>query len=220
MKRLVLLALVAITVCGCVPRMPQATPRELPASPLAASLARTCRPDRTGMVLRHTVRLRIPGRKLDQTFSGLMRFDGTGRTVRAIGMGGFGLKLFDLTVLPEGFETHFMHPGLGRMPGTAEHIAFCVRRIWLDPQPSGQDGFRQEGTSVFLCEKHGGTTIEHEFHGGALTATRALGPEEYWEISYPDRTADGREPRNIIFTDGKGRYDLHIRLVETREARQ
>jgi hypothetical protein len=209
----ILVSIALLAALGCAPRTQRISPWDIPASPTAAVLVRECSSDRSGTQLRHIVRLSIPGNDLDQTFNGIMRFDSTGQTMRLIGMAGFGLKLFDLTVRPEALETHFLHPGLGRVHDMPERIAFCVRRIWLGPPPSYREGVERHGGKTLLLDKHEGVLLEHTFTGQTLTATRARGPRESWTISYPDRTANDREPRTIVFTDGRGRYELHIRLV-------
>jgi len=211
-----LAAVLFLAVIGCAGTPHQISPWDLPGSPVAESLARDCCSLQEGLLLRHLVRLRIPKYGLDQTFNGIMRFEGGGRSVRVVGMGGFGMKLFDLTIRPDALERHFMHPGLSRIPDMAEHIAFCVRRIWIGNQPTAQDSLRQVGETTHLYGKHEDLLVEHVFSGAVRTATRAHGHLEFWEILYLDYAEGTQVPRHIVFTDGRGRYELNVRLVEQR----
>lgn len=201
---------------GCAGMANQQPRPELPTSPPAATLSQYRDPARNGLLLRHSVRLQIPGRGLDQTFSGIMRFDHNADSIRLVGMAGFGMKLFDLSIRQEAVETHFISPGLSRINNLSEHIAFCVRRIWLAPQPEIGNGFRQIEDTTYIYGIHNGQRIEHEYLKETLTTTRSLGPDEYWEIQYSERMTDTREPSRIIFKDSRGRYSVDVRLIEQR----
>ena len=211
-----LVTAVLLVNLGCAGMVNQQPRSELPNSPLAATLSQYRGPARNGQLLRHSVRLRIPGRGLDQTFSGIMRFDHNGQSVRLVGMAGFGMKIFDLSISQETVETHFISPGLSRINNLSEHIAFCVRRIWLAPQPEIGNGFRRIEDTAYMYGIHDGQHIEHEYLKETLTATRSLGPDEYWEIQYSERMTDTQEPSRIIFKDSHGRYSLDMRLIEQR----
>lgn len=211
-----LVTVVLLANLGCASMANQQPQPELPNSPLAATLSQYHGPARNGLLLRHSVRLQIPGRNFDQTFSGIMRFDHDGQSIRLVGMAGFGMKLFDLSISKEAVETHFISSGLSRINNLPEHIAFCVRRIWLTHQPETNNGFRQVVDTTYIYGIHDGQRIEHEYLQETLTATRALGPREYWEIQYSERMADTREPASIIFKDSRGRYSLDVRLIEQR----
>ena len=211
-----LVTVVLLVNFGCASMTNQQSQTELPNSPLAATLAQYHDPARNGLLLRHSVRLQIPGRNFDQTFSGIMRFDHDGQSIRLVGMAGFGMKLFDLSISNEAVETHFISPGLSRINNLPERIAFCVRRIWLTHLPENGNGFRLVENATYIYGIHDGQRIEHEYLQETLTATRSLGPREYWEIQYSERMADTREPSRIIFKDSHGRYSLDVRLIEQR----
>ena len=211
-----LVTVVLLANLGCASMANQHPQPELPNSPLAPTLSQYRGPARNGLLLRHSVRLQIPGRNFDQTFSGIMRFDHDGQSIRLVSMAGFGMKLFDLSISQEAVETHFISPGLSRINNLPEHIAFCVRRIWLTHLPETGNGFRRVEDTTHIYGIHDGQRIEHEYLQETLTATRSLGPREYWEIQYSGRMADTREPSRIIFKDGHGRYLLDVRLIEQR----
>lgn len=209
-------AVVLLSVLGCADIKSRQSPPERPYLPLGAELTQNSRSVRNALLLRHSVRLRIPGYGLDQTFSGMMRFDNERRSVRLVGIAGFGMKLFDLSISRDGVETHFISPGLNRITNLAEHVAFCVRRIWLNHQPEIENELPQIEETLYQYETHDGQLIEHEFLKQIRRATRALGPREYWEILHSERMANTREPSRIIFKDGHGRYALDVHLVEQR----
>lgn len=211
-----LVTVVLLANLGCASMASQQPQPELPNSPLAATLSQYHGPARNGLLLRHSVRLQIPGRNFDQTFSGIMRFDDDGQSIRLVGMAGFDMKLFDLSISNEAVGTHFISPGLSRINKLPEHIAFCVRRIWLPHLPENGNGFRLVENATYKYEIHDGQRIEHKYLHETLTATRSLGPREYWEIQYSERMTDTQEPSRIIFKDSHGRYSLDVRLIEQR----
>jgi hypothetical protein len=112
--------------------------------PLTLALLAACATDRPfaggaalsqsepSWIFRHKVRIAFPDRKMTQSFDGAMRFDRAERRIQVIGLGGFGLRLFDLLVEPELMEVRALHPGLEALPHAAEHIAATVRHIWFD----------------------------------------------------------------------------------------
>jgi hypothetical protein len=94
---------------------------------------------------RHKVRLDIPGRGVSQSFDGLMQLDLAEKTAHVVGIGAFGMRLFDVKVVPEQTTVGYIHPMLLKIPRVEEHIAFCVRRIWfyclaMVPQPASLSG--------------------------------------------------------------------------------
>ncbi|MGE4441644.1 MAG: DUF3261 domain-containing protein [Desulfomicrobium sp.] len=211
-----LTTLVLLTSLGCAGTANQQRLSEPPNFSQALDLSQYPCPARNGLLLRHSVRLRIPGRNVDQTFSGVMRFEHDGRTIRLVGMAGFGMKLFDLSISQDTVETHFISPGLSRINKLPEHIAFCVRKIWLTPQPKIKNGLSGVENTAFIYGLHNGQRIEHEYASETLASVRALGPREYWNIQYEKPEKDTREPSRIIFNDGQGRYSLDVSLIEQR----
>ncbi len=211
-----LVTLVFLASLGCAGVANQQRQAEPPDFPQTVDLLQYPWPARNGLLLRHSVRLRIPGRNVDQTFSGLMRFDHDGHTIRLVGMAGFGMKLFDLSISQDAVETHFISPGLSRITNLPEHIAFCVRKIWLTPQPTTGTGLSGAENTAYTYGIHDGQRIEHEYVNETLTAARALGPREYWKIQYGKPMKDTLEPSRIIFDDGQGRYSLDVTLIEQR----
>ncbi|MFW5488901.1 MAG: hypothetical protein ACNI3A_10900 [Desulfovibrio sp.] len=211
------IALLLLLLCtACAPKGPDMAPWQLPPTPKGERLAMDSRLPNEKLVMRHTVHLQVPGWHLDNTLDGIMRLDTETQTARIVGMGGFGLKLFDLSVTPKTLKVHFLHPSLARISNAAERIAFCIRRIWLDYGPTPHDGLADVDGTTRLYGKQHGVLMEHVFSGGQLDVTRALGPTEFWEIRYAGRTADTRQPEQIEFTDGEGRYSLLVRLVDAR----
>lgn len=214
MKWLVLIACLANL--GCAGITNQHSETALPSDHQSEFLSQYYSSARNGLLLRHSVRLLIPERNVDQTFSGIMRFDHDGGSIRLVGMGGFGMKLFDLSISQETVETHFISPGLNRIDNLPERIAFCVRRIWLTPQPEVGDDLCPAENSTYIYGMYNGQRIEHEYVKDTLATVRALGPREHWEIQYSGRINGTLEPSRIIFKDAQGRYSVDVSLVEQR----
>ncbi|WP_462323818.1 hypothetical protein [Desulfoplanes sp.] len=214
MIRCVLPLLLVLTL-ACAPRTPSGVGSTKPPSPEARRLVLANRLPPTPVVMRHLVRLRIPDRDLDMNIRGMMRLDPVAREARVVGMGGFGLKLFDLTVFPESITTHFLHPSLCRIRHVDEHIAFCIRRIWLGYDPTGKDTVEENAGAVSLQGIHNGVHLIHNFSGDILTATTARGPHESWRILFGTREPPTGMPQTITFQNAAADYSLSIRLVDT-----
>lgn len=216
MSRLPLLCacvLCCAVLSGCAHRGADPAPWSLPPTAESARLAASFAPSDAPLLMWHSVRLSVPGRRLDETFSGALRLEPGNSSLRAVGMGGFGLKAFDLTVTPDSAETHYLNPGLARMRGMSERIAFCLRRMWLTCRPGAGDGFRAADGTEYLYGRKGDVLLEHSFRGGQLVSTKATGPAENWEITYDGYLSGRGVPSSITFTDGRGNYTLWIRLV-------
>ena len=169
-------------------------------------------PPAASHLLRHAVRLRVPAGNLDLSFDGVMRLDPGSRTARVVALGGFGFKLFDLEIGMDSLRIHALHPSVAHMDRLPEHVAFCVRRIWLGFGPSPADGLVREENSARLYGRHGGVFLEHEMNGNLRTATRASGPDEFWELVFAPGVSSTQEPDLITFTDED--IELTIRLVD------
>jgi hypothetical protein len=133
-----------------------------------------------------------------------MRFDHDGHTIRLVGMAGFGMKLFDLSISQDAVETHFISPGLSRIANLPEHIAFCVRKIWLTPLPTTGAGLSGAESTAYTYGIHDGQHIEHEYVNETLTAARALGPREYWKVQYGKPMRTHANPLASSLTTARG----------------
>jgi hypothetical protein len=164
--------------------------------------------------MRHLVRLTIPDQDFDMNINGMMRLDPAHHQARVVGMGGFGLKLFDLTVLPGTMTVRFLHPSLQRINDVEEHIAFCIRRIWLGYGPSVHDTVKADNDSTTLCGNHNGVRLVHTFSRNALTTTTAKGNGEAWHIVFEDREPQTNLPLTLTFQNDSPTYSLFIRRVD------
>ncbi|MDR3073554.1 MAG: hypothetical protein LBV01_02365 [Deltaproteobacteria bacterium] len=81
--------------------------------------------------LRHAVSLTLAEDAAPLSFTGLLRLDAGTASIHAVGLGGMGFTLFDLTVARDTFTARFLHPSVVRLPGAAGHIAAVLRRLWL-----------------------------------------------------------------------------------------
>ena len=227
MKRLVILSLVLL-LCACAAggpnpalwNQPPSTALRAQAMRLAEHAEITTSLDTTPRVMRHRVRLRIPGKNIDLAFDGIMRLSHSPRTARVVGMGGFGLKLFDLTVSPTYVTTHFLHPSIARIPHAADRIAFCIRRIWMGYGPTPHDGITLSGKDARLYGVHDGVRLEHGFSKNTLISTTARGPAEFWKILFTERGKTTRLPGKIEFFNENEGYSLVIRRIDPPETGQ
>lgn len=216
MKALLLLCssiLCCMILEGCAHKVHDPALWDLPPSEEGARLSASTALPQAPVLMWHAVRLVIPGKRLDESFSGALKIDPAHNRLRAVGMGGFGLKAFDLTVTPDSAEVHYLHPGLARIRGMSERIAFCLRRVWLTGKPSALDGVRFEGDTVHLYGREKEVLLDHSFRNGRLAATEATGPAEQWRIIYDGYLPEHGQPTSIVFEDGRGNYTVWIRLV-------
>lgn len=120
---LAVLAVMALCAAlqGCAARQADdADP--LPGEPLRAGT----------VVFRHKVKLEFPGRDVSHSFDGLMRLDTENRAILVAGVAGPGMRMFTLSITPDGETVEYLHPLLARIPSVSSHMARSIRRIWFD----------------------------------------------------------------------------------------
>lgn len=99
-----------------------------------------CLQEQEGDFFRHRVRLVLPGQNAPFVFDGLMFLtegksgSDENRRIRLAGLGGMGLRLFSLLIDREALRLEYLHPSLARIPHVEEHIARCVRVLWLSAE--------------------------------------------------------------------------------------
>lgn len=170
----------------------------------------------TPMIMRHMISLHISGQPSDLVFTGIMRLDPKNHTARVVGMGGFGLKMFDLTISPKALTIHFLHPGIARISHAAEHVAFCVRRIWLGYGPRIDDTISTSPQASRLFGSHEGVALTHRFIGDKHVSTQGRGAKESWHILLSDPMPNSSLPRTITFVDDQDDYSLLIKTVASQ----
>ncbi len=94
--------------------------------------------------VRHRLALAVAGRE-ELRFDGLMLQSAEAERFRVVGMGGFGLTMFDLVIGPDYVRTISMLPMAARMPNAADNIAGAVRRIWFHCLPALEQGENADG---------------------------------------------------------------------------
>ncbi|MDR1947279.1 MAG: hypothetical protein LBQ51_08975 [Desulfovibrio sp.] len=119
---LLLAVLIAFSGCGALPPGPGWTDA-------------SGRPVSGVWILRHKVRLDIPRADIAQSFDGLMRLDFDRRSAHIVGLGGPGIRLFDLTLNENGVQPAYLHPILEKLPKAMDKIAECIYDIWFDTLP-------------------------------------------------------------------------------------
>jgi hypothetical protein len=197
-----MLCLAATAVTACAPRRLEqpltVLERHRPAAPV---------------LLRHKVRLDIPGILLPGSIDGMMLIEpgNTAPSVRVVGLGGIGITLFDMTVTAEGYAGSFLHPSLARVPHVEEHIARCVRSVWLDSL-SLEDLPGEKSGKQTLAEFRSGIAAEYDLVSGTLSAARFRGRNASWSISFYRQRP---WPDRIVFSHENPVYTVYILLVES-----
>lgn len=211
--------ILALTACA-----PQ---RNEPIGP-GESLPPLARLDHGVWVFRHRVHFVLPEQQLDLGFDGVMRLDTAGRNIHVVGLGGLGLRLFDLRLTPDGVTDAYLHPSLRKLPRATERIAWCVRRIWFDcltllppAQAPGTSLERalpklEETGYVRVHEVRDGIAMDHTFARSRLVSSRAEGGET-WNLEASEYTDTDPWPRLVRFDDRHGRYILTIRLLRAEQ---
>ncbi len=219
MKQLLLSALLVL-LCGCTAVHQNMAPGQPDRSPetaqRVAALVLADEMPPTPLIMRHMIRLHMAGKGSDLTFHGIMRFDPKTQTARVVGMGGFGLKMFDLTVTPRHVTTHFLHPGIARISHAADRIAFCIRRIWMSYGPGPQDILTTSDKATVLVGHHGDVLLRHRFVRDTRVSTTARGHKETWHILFENHRQKDRLPGTITFFDDRNDYSLVIKLIGSK----
>lgn len=204
--------LVFFLLVACAP------PRPLPPEAAARVLADSWATDDQVWRLRQTALFEMRGAKVP--LSGLLRLDNGRRQARLIGLNDLGVKLFDISVTPEGEEVHYLFPELTRFPGAGEAIAASLRRIYLTPQPLPSDQVTAAGEGWRLQRQTAAGSIEFHFDRERhLRQKRTRGEGEDWRVRYADyRLAAGRElPGLAALDDFQGGYRLTLWLDEVKK---
>ncbi len=89
--------------------------------------------------LRHVVSVSVAGHS-PFTFTGLMEKDEQNNRLRAVGLQGVGLTLFDMTVTPHGYALHRVHPSFARIPGAVDTTSASIRRIFFECPAGASSG--------------------------------------------------------------------------------
>lgn len=211
-------ALFALTACSAP--LPFAAPQLVPLpSRSAAEVAALDWSTGTGVLLvRQSVLFELRGGRFPA--NGALRLDRDAGIARLVGLDDFGVKLFDLSVTAAGFEEHFLMPELARRPGLAAAIAASVRRIWLDPRPSGRDILTNAVDRYRLARRTAGGETFFLFGGDPpqLLEKRHAGEDGDWRVRYFEyRDTDGLSwPRGIVLDDDTAGYRLTVWIESVR----
>jgi hypothetical protein len=207
---------------GCA-RLPFAVTEPVPMPPeiTAAELSAL-----TWTAVPHTLRMRqsglfeFRGRKVPLV--GFMVLDNTAATARLVGMNDLGVKFFDLEVGEKGVREHFVLPELAKYPGFAEAVASSVRRIFLTPRPSREDGLEIDPQEARLVRREAGRNLTFVFGGSGpeWLETRAAGEKEEWRVRFFQyRRENGLTfPAGIVLDDEKAGYRLILWIESVKRS--
>lgn len=153
--------------------------------------------------------------------AGVMKLDAGKKSARLVGMNDMGVKLFDLSVDRGGQTAHFVMPELARYPQFAEAVSGSVRRMFLDPEPSGEDLLAIGADSYRLTRERRGHRVDFIF-GGAdrqLLEKSCTGPDEHWQVRYFEYRQQGAVPFpwGIILEDKRAGYRLTLWLESVEQ---
>lgn len=144
----------------------------------------------------------------------MLMLDPAAGEARLVGMTEMGVKLYDISILPDKSRANFVMPELARYPGFADVVAVSARRIFLDPEPKPADRLRVTPTSYLLTRDEGGATVEFTL-GGAdaqLLQKSFRGNGDSWRVRYYQyERRDGRLfPGGIVLDDDRAGYRLTL----------
>ena len=205
--------------CGTVPFRPTEPVATGPTSPsaLAGGLWTS---GKGTFLIRQSVLFEFGGNRIPMT--GILRLDTGEKTARLVGMDSMGIKLFDLGVDRRSATRYHVLPALDRYPGFAGAVGNSVRRIFLDPEPSGDDALRIEPYRYLLSRERDGTSTLFVLGGKErqLMEKYRSGPGERWRVRYYEYTTRGDVPvpGGIVLDDERAGYRLTLWVESVERA--
>ena len=164
------------------------------------------------LMLRHTALFEFQGMRVP--VEAMLQLDPAAGEARLVGMNDMGVKLYDITVLPDASRANFIMPDLARYPGFAEAVAVSVRRIFLAPEPKPGDRLRVTPKSYLLTREEGGATVNFTLGGpeAQLLEKSSRGAAGAWRGRYYQyQRRDGRLfPGGIVLDDDRAGYRLTL----------
>lgn len=206
-----LAALLPAAACTTAPFRPTEPTRTRPAT--AASLVGNLWTAGNGtFLIRQSGLLEFRGARLPM--AGIMKLDTDDKAARLVGMDDMGVKLFDLSVDRKSHRTHYTLPAMDRYPGIAAAVSDSVRRIFLEPEPAGDDALAIDADQYRLSRDRDGRSILFLLGGqdAQLLKKSCSGPEERWEVRYHEyqRRPDLPVPGGIVLDDYRAGYRLTL----------
>jgi len=165
--------------------------------------------------IRQTVLFELRGAKVPMT--GLMDLDMRRGTIRLVALNDLGVKFFDLELDREGEQLHYLLPELARFPDFGQVVASAVRRMFLQPRPTGNEQLEYLEKRYRLFRQENGIKLRFDFGGTGshLLASEAEGPDQEWRIDYYEHAGKApAAPGGIILQDFIQGYRLTLWLDE------
>lgn len=214
MKRFVILALCALfSLCGCA-GVPFPATELVPVTPRnAKELVAGLWSSGSGTVMvSHSALFEMGGMKVP--VSALMRLDRDRGEARLVGMNEMGVKLYDVEVTRKESRAHFLVPDLERYPGFAEAVGASVRRIFLEPFPTGEDTLEIAPRQYLFTRSLPEGSLRFALGGteAQLIEKSYRGKDGAWQVGYYryGRGEAGLFPGGIVLRDDRAGYRLTL----------
>ncbi len=167
------------------------------------------------MGLRHTVFVEAEGQV--HIVQGFMHLDAKRSDVRIIGMSELGMKLFDISVTPDGHVQSFVSPVMDNsQDALAAQIVLSVRRIFMSFDVSQDFVSYSDSESLLMISRFHGRKVVHECSLKGKVLRKTLDPGRAWDVEYTDyRDINGVYlPGRIAYHDQRAGYKLVMELHE------
>jgi len=169
----------------------------------------------TALQLHHVVLLQFKEHHL--LMDGILQIDTEKKIGKVVALNNWGIKLFDLVVSEDSVHKNFVLPSITKIPSFTEHVADCIRKIFIDYHP-------KSGFANLLSEDR--LKISSKLDNGYLECvfnvkSRNLMRKSYfvskviWEVFYAQYQNIGgiAVPTKIIFKDYVNNYNLTLKLT-------
>jgi hypothetical protein len=163
------------------------------------------------VLIRQSAVFELLGMKFPVT--GLMKLDASAGTARLVGMNDMGVKLYDISIDRTSSRANYIIPELSRYPGFADAVSVSVRRIFLEPEPTGSDILTRNDDSYQLARQSSDGKTSFIF-GGAdhQLLEKSYSGKEMWHVRYYQygRLNDMLVPGGIVLEDDRAGYRLTL----------
>ncbi len=215
-----LVALILLTLVGCMPATP---PQQLPEDCLAvASVQKLITGNWLNQPavwrLRQATLLEVGNKKIP--LEGFLRLDLVKQEARLVAMNGVGLVLFDLLVTAESEELKRAVPQLLKVDGFAAGVAQSLRQIFFLDSPTAADTVVNLSNIQRVERSLAGGEIEFIYDcQGDLRTIRQDATAGDWRVAYDNYQLQEQTlvPEQIVMNDYRHRLKLSLWIRGARQ---